>query len=318
LSHAVTIGQDLRFAVRIFRRSPGFTVTAILTMALGIGSMTAIFSIVNSVLLRQLPYEAPERLVSLSEPRVSKPGLDQISFVTARAYHERGRTLEYLVQYNDSGGGRLVVNGGAEELRGQSVSPDFFQMLGVHAELGRVFLPEDALPGRNDVIILSYGIWERLFGGDPGIIGRTLEINDRPIRVIGVLPADFHPFHMSNPGEMPQVFRSFPIAVLESNNNQWAVTAIGRLRPGVSLGAARAELNRICRDVAREHSNTNPQAAAVHVEPLYEKMTGKIRTAFLVLLAAGGFVLVIACTNLANLLLARATGRCTAIPDLHG
>jgi putative ABC transport system permease protein len=137
-------------------------------------------------------------------------------------------------------------------------------MLGVRAELGRVFVPEDALPGRNDIILLSHGIWLRLFGGDPGIIGRTLEITNRPIR---------------------------------------------RLRPGVSLGAAQADLNRICRDVAREHGDTNPQAAAVRVEPLYEKMTAKIRIPFLVLLAAGGFVLLIACTNLPNLLLARATER---------
>jgi hypothetical protein len=172
LSQIDSVLKDLVFAARIFLRSPGFSITAIITIALGIGSNTLIFSVVNSVLMRQLPYEASDRLVSMSEPRVSTPGEDQISFATAHAYRERSRTLEALVQYNDSGGGRLVFGGGAEELRGQSVSPDFFRMLGVRAELGRVFLPQDALPGRNGLIILSHGIWERLFGSDPGIIGR--------------------------------------------------------------------------------------------------------------------------------------------------
>jgi predicted permease len=309
LSQLDSVVKDLVFAVRIFLRSPGFTITAILTIALGIGANTVIFSVVNSVLLRQLPYEASDHLVSLAEPRASAPGEDEISFATAHAYRERSRTLEYLVQYNDSGGGRLVVDGGAEELRGQSVSPDFFRMLGVRAELGRVFLSEDALPGRNGVIILSHGIWERLFGSDPGIIGRTLDLNNRSIRVIGVLPADFHPFHMSNPGEVPQVFRPFSVAVLESTDYQSGVTVIGRLRTGTTLGAARAELNRICRDVAREHGSIEQQRATVHVEPLYATITGKIRTALLVLLVSGGFVLLIACANVANLLLTRATGR---------
>jgi putative ABC transport system permease protein len=267
------------------------------------------FSVVHSVLLKQLPYDAPDRLVSLSERDVSSPGLDNISFATARAYRERSHTLESLLEYNDSGGGRLILNDGAEELRGQSVSPEFFRSLGIRAEFGRVFEPEDALPGRSDVIILGHGIWEHLFGADPAIIGRTLDINNQPIRVIGVLPADFHPFHMSNPGEVPQVFRPFPIAVLESTEYNSGVTAIARLRPDVTLGAARAGLNQICRDVAHEHGKSDPQSATVRVEPLYEKITGKIRTALWVLLGAVGFVLLIACTNVANLLLTRASGR---------
>jgi putative ABC transport system permease protein len=293
----------------MFRKNPGFTLTAVFTIALGIGASTAIFSVVNSVLLKQLPYDAPDRLVTLSERDVSSPGLDNISYATARAYRERSRTLESLLEYNDSGGGRLIFNDGAEQLRGQSVSPEFFRSLGIRAELGRVFEPADALPGRSDVIILSHGIWERIFGADPAIIGRTLDINNRPTRVIGVLPADFHPFHMSNPGEVPQVFRPFPIAVLQFNDYYSGVTAIARLRPGVTLGAARAELNQICRDVAHEHGRNDPQSATVRVEPLYESMTGKIRTALWVLLGAVGFVLLIACTNVANLLLTRASGR---------
>lgn len=303
-----TTVQDLRFAARLFRRNPAFTVTAVATIALGIGANTAIFSVVNSILLKPLPYEAPDRLVTLSEKDVSAPGLDQVSFAGARVCRERSRTLENVVQYNDGGGGRLLDNGGAEMLRGQSVSPDFFRMLGVHAQLGRVFLPADALPGRNDVIILSDGLWKRLFGGDSAIIGRDLQINGRSIRVIGVLPADFRPFHMSNPGEVPQVFRPFRIAELESTDYRIGVTAIARLRPGVTLGAARAELSRISRDFAREHGSASPESA-VDVEPLYDKMTGSIRTACRVLLGAVGFVLLIVCTNVANLLLTRASGR---------
>ena len=307
------IFQDLRYAVRALRKSPGFTLTVVLTIALGIGSFTTIFSVVNSVLLRPLPYAAPDRLVALAESNVSSPGLDAISFATARVYREQCRTLENLVEYNDGGGGRLLEGDTAEELRGQSVSPDFFRMLGIRARLGRVFQPEDALPGRNDVIILGYGLWQRLFGADPRIVGRELQINGVPIRVIGVLPADFHPFHMSNPGEAPQVFRPMRLAALKSTDYRSGVTAIAKLKPGITLAAARAELNRIARDFARDHGNVDPRSASVAVEPLYDKMTRGIRTACWVLLGAVVFVLLIACANVANLMLARASGRASEI-----
>lgn len=159
------------------------------------------------------------------------------------------------------------------------------------------------------MIILGYAIWQRLFGGDPGIIGRVLDLNNRPIRVIGVLPAEFHPFRMSNPGEVPQVFRPFPLAILESSNYQSGVTAVARLKRGATLGASRSDLNQIARDLAREQGNSRTQNAAVQVEPLYDRMTGKIRIALLVLFGAVGFVLLIACTNVASLLLVRVSGR---------
>ena len=163
--------QDLRFAIRMFRKNPGFTVIAVATIALGIGSNTAVFSVVHSVLLKQLPYAAPDRLVTLSEKDVSAPGMDQISFGSARAYREQSRMIENLMQYNDGGGGRLLDDGGAQMLRGQRVSANFFSTLGVRAQLGRVFVSDDALPGRNDVIILSHGLWTRLFGGNPRVVG---------------------------------------------------------------------------------------------------------------------------------------------------
>jgi len=197
--------QDLRYAARGLRKSPGFALTVVLTIALGIGSFTAIFSVVNSVLLRPLPYAAPDRLVALAESNVSSPGLDAISFATARAYREQSRALENLVEYNDGGGGRLLDGDIAEQLRGQSVSPEFFRMLAIRPRLGRVFQPEDAFPGRNDVIILGYGLWQRLFGADPRIVGRVLQINGVPIRVIGVLPASST---MAGIGTSPSTMRA--------------------------------------------------------------------------------------------------------------
>lgn len=133
--------QYMRFAARMFRKNPGFTLTAVLTIALGIGASTAIFSVVNAVLLRQLPYEAPERLVTLSETDVSGPGFDAISFGAAHAFRERSSTLEGLIIYNDGGGGRVVVNGAAEELRGQMVSPEFFRLLGIAPNLAAYLRP---------------------------------------------------------------------------------------------------------------------------------------------------------------------------------
>ena len=301
--------QDLRFAVRMLRKSPAFTITAVLTIALGIGSNTAIFSVVRSVLLRPLPYADPERLVALAEPGASSPGADRISPASARAYRERSRTLENVISYNDGGGGRLLDGDRAEEFRGQSVSPEFFRTLGIHAELGRVFEPEDALPGRNNIIMLSDEIWQRLFGGDRGILGRTLQINGEAIRVVGVLRPDFHPFHMSNPGEVPQVFRPLEREDLESDDYRSGMATIARLKPGVTLAAARSDLNRIAQEVAHEHGDQNPEHGTVRVEPLAAKMTGGISGALWVLECAVGLVLLIACANVANLLLTRGSGR---------
>ncbi len=205
----------------------------------------------------------------------------------------------------------MMEDGKAEIVRGQRVSANFFDCLGVRAQLGRTFVPNDRLPGSNDVAILSHALWRSRFGGDPAIIGRPLHISGSPIRVIGVLPASFHPFHMSNPGEIPQVFRAVEIEDLESEDRREGATAIARLKPGPTAGQAQAALNTIMRNLVREHPADYPRHAAVIVQPLDEKLTGNIRIILWVLQGAAVFVLLITCANVANLLLTRASARDT-------
>ncbi len=303
----------MRFALRSLRNAPAFSAVAIATLALGIGANTAIFTVVDAVLLNPIPYRDPDRLVSLSESHLASPGLDRLSIATARDLLRRSRTLDSVSFYNDGGGGRLLENGEAEVLRGQRVSPGFFDTLGIRPYLGRTFLPADRLPGHNDVIVLSHALWKRRFGADPNIIGRPLHILNGPARVIGVLPPTFHPLHMSNPGEMPQVFRCLTLDDLESQDRRWAATTIARLKPGVAVGQARAELNGIMRDLIRELPADYPRTAALVIQPLSDKLTEDVRTALWILLAAVGFVLLIACANVTSLLLARANERATEI-----
>ena len=221
--------QDLRFTLRLFCKSPGFAVIAIGTIALGVGASTAIFSVVHAVLMKPLPYRDPHCLVSLSEEHLSMPGLDRLSYATGRDLLERSGVIEDIF-YRDGGGGRLIEDGEAEVLRGQRVSANFFDSLGIRAEIGRTFVADDRLPGGNNVIILSHALWQTRFAGDPHIIGRQLHLSGRLIRVIGVLPAAFHPMHMSNPGEIPQVFQPFEIGEVESEDRSAGATAIARLK----------------------------------------------------------------------------------------
>lgn len=301
--------QDLRFTLRLFRKSPGFGVIAIGTIALGVGASTAIFSVVHAVLMKPLPYRDPDRLVSLSEEHLSMPGVDRLSFATGRDLFQRSGVIEDILYYSDGGGGRLIENGEAEVLRGQRVTANCFDVLGIRAEIGRTFAADDRLPGRSDVIILSNALWQTKFGGDPHIIDRLLHLSGRLIRVIGVLPAAFHPMHMSNPGEIPQVFRPFEIGEVESEDRSVGATAIARLKPGVAPAQARAALNTIMRNLELERPTDYPRNVALIVQPLNEKLTGNVRIILWALLAAVGFVLLITCANVANLLLTRASAR---------
>ncbi len=301
--------QDLHFTLRLFRKSPGFGVIAIGTIALGVGASTAIFSVVHAVLMKPLPYRDPNRLVSLSEEHLSMPGVDRLSYATGRDLLQRSGVIEDILYYSDGGGGRLIENGEAEVLRGQRITANFFDGLGIRAEIGRTFVADDRLPGGSDVIILSHALWQAKFGGDPHILDRLLHLSGRLIRVIGVLPAAFHPMHMSNPGEIPQVFRPFEIGEVESEDRSVGATAIARLKSGVTPAQARAALNTIMRNLVLEHPTDYPRNVALIVQPLDEKLIGNVRTILWVLLGAVGFVLLITCANVANLLLTRASAR---------
>jgi putative ABC transport system permease protein len=311
LNYFDDLRRDVAYATRVLGRTPGVALTALFTIALGIGASTAIFSIAYTVLFRPLSYRDPDRLVVVSERHLTEPALEGMSPATARDLLDRSRSIEAISLYADGAGGRLLENGEAEILRGQRVSPNFFETLGVRPLLGRVLESDDGLPGQSTAIVLSHELWQRRFGGDPGVIGRPLNLAGRPARVVGVLQADFHALHMSNPGEVPQLFQPFSIDVLQSQDRRTNITDVVRLKPGIPIGAARAELVRIFRDLKHEHPSDYPRDADLTVQSLDGKLAGKVRTILWVLLGAGGFVLLITCANVASLLLVRSNARTT-------
>jgi putative ABC transport system permease protein len=302
--------HDARFALRMGRRNPGFTALAVLTLALGVGSTTAIFSVLKAVLLNELPYRNPDRVVALSEVDPAGPASEWVGGWTADQWRTRSRSFESISLYGD-GQRTLFTNGEAEVLRGQRVNYDFFETLGVKPLLGRSFLAfEDHWP-RANVVILSHGLWVRRFGADPAIIGRSLNLSTETFRVVGVLPPDFYPLRMSNPAERPEIFMplGFDPRQASACRTCFGASALGRLKPGVSVDQARAELNGIMRHIAHQYPSDYGRDSSVLIEPLRDHLVGSIQTALRVMLGAVAFVLLIACANIANLLLAHATAR---------
>lgn len=302
--------HDARFAMRMARRNPGFAIVAVLTLALGIGATTAIFSVVQAVLLNKLPYHDPDRVVALAEVDPSGPTAEWVGGWTANEWRARTRLIESISLYGDTHR-VLIENGEGEILRGMGVSHDFFETLGVRMLLGRSFsADEDGWP-RANVVILTHGLWARRFGRDPHIIGRVLNLSTENYRVIGVLAPDFYPLRMSNPAEKPAIFLPLGYDPREAATCRscFGGSAIGRLKPDVGVAEARAELNGIMRRIAREYPSDYARDTSARVEPLQDHVVGPIQTALWVLLGAVALVLLIACVNIANLLLARATGR---------
>ena len=301
--------HDSRFAFRMSRRNPGFTAIAILTLALGVGSSTAIFSVVKAVLLNPLPYRNPDRVVALTQVDSATGAADGVGGWTANELRARTRSFESISRYGD-GQRTLIENGEAEVLRGTRVNYDFFETLGVKMLHGRTFLPSEDRWPRGNVVILTHGLWRRRFGEDPRVIGRTLALGGEAYQVIGVLPPDFHPLRMSNPAEKPEIFMPLGYDPAQFNvcRTCGETSTIARLKPGVAVDAARAELNAVMRDLAHEYPADYARLTA-RLEPLQDRLVGPIQVALWVLLGAVGFVLLIACANIANLLLARATAR---------
>ena len=303
------VGQDLRYGLRMLRLNPGFTLIAVVTLALGIGANTAIFSLVNSILLRPLPYSEPDRLVRLiqASPNLGLAtwGLSQADFA---AYREQNRSFESLTLYTN-GGANLTGEGEPERLTVTNVSADFFKVFGVNPVLGRTFHEDEDSPGKNGVCVISYGLWQRRFGGDPQIIGRSLTLNNAPTEIVGVMPADF---------KFPRLETQMwiPLALNPTRTAPYAFQLIGRLQAGLQAAQAQAETTNILQDFGRQHPNAS-EAVGLNegngprtiVTPLKDVVVGKTDKPLLVLLSAVAFVLLIACANVANLLLARATAR---------
>ncbi|HEX8091869.1 MAG TPA: ABC transporter permease [Blastocatellia bacterium] len=303
------LAQDLRYGLRVLAKSPVFTAVAMLTLALGIGANTAIFSVVNELLPRPLPFRDAERLVMLWE---NNPNLDAgqnpTSRANFRAWREQSSSFDGMAAFSDQ---RLNLTGDGEpeEISVQLATPELFQVLGVEPILGRAMTEEDGRAGAPRVAVLSYGIWQRRFGGDAGVVGRPITLNGAPFTVVGVLPADFqwHIKRSSNTGRPAEIWTVLPMPTEGPGTRGRFLAVVARMKPGVSLEQPLVEMKTIAARLEQDSPYNNGYTA--QVIPLREQFVGNLRPALLILLGAVGFVLLIACANVANLLLARAAAR---------
>jgi predicted permease len=296
-----TLLRDIRFALRGLRKQPVLTGVAILTLALGIGANTAMFSVIHTVLLRPLPYPNPDRLVWMNESgdEVANRMLSYPNFVD---WNARNHTFEAMSTYRTWS---LTLTGVDQptNIRAGMVAADYFKVMGVGPVRGRTFTAEDDRPGAPPVAVISYAFWQKYFAGDDTVVGRTITLDDSAITVVGVMPREF--VHQGPPPLW------VPIGPMnwKDRDVRTGGNVIGRLKPGVTIEQARADINAVARQVAREHPVANAGANRVNVLSLQQRLTGNVSTPLWILFGAVGLVLLIACGNLANLMLARAVTR---------
>jgi putative ABC transport system permease protein len=307
-----TLLKDIRFALRSLRKSPGFTTVAILTLALGIGSNTAMFSVVTAVLLRPLPFPEPERLVAVAT--VSPTGdMTAESYPDFYDWRQQNRSFQNLAAYRLD---NLTLGGLGDPLHVEAnvVTSGFFETLGVQPQLGRTFRPEEEKPG-NHVAILSDAMWRSKFQADPNVLGKSFSLGGKPYTIVGVMPSGFQFPVRPTPRELwitsaidseVDIPGDTPFA---ASRGAHGLRVVARLKPGVTLEQAKQEMHGIAKALLKQYPNTNTRHPDAVVLPQLEALIGKTRPALLVLLAAVGFVLLIACVNIANLLLARGAGR---------
>jgi putative ABC transport system permease protein len=296
--------HDIRIGARTLAGDPGFTAIALITLALGIGANTAIFSVVNALILKPLPYANPDRLVWIGEVSPDRPG-DFVPGAHFLEWTEQSETLEQIAAYNPTSA-ILTGAGEPERLDANRVSAGFFAALGVRLALGRAFVAQDDLPGAAPVAIISHSLWQRRFGADPNVIGRSIQLDDKSYTVVGVLPAGFR---FSEPFEL-----WIPLALDPKQERGNVMTSIlssfGRLRPGVTRATAESELDTIrSRYEASRPPNSLAFGGAVRLMSLHQKLVGDTGRLLLILLGAVSLILLIACANVANLLLSRGAGR---------
>jgi len=296
-----TIRQDIRYALRRLIKTPAFTSVALLTLALGIGANTAIFSVVDAVLLQPLPYRDSHEIVGVyhlsdgERATMSGPNFTDVKRMNT--------TLQDMAAYTRT---RTILTGRGEPVRvdGAEISASLFDMLGVQAQLGRTFRAGENEPGKTHVAILGHGLWQQRFGGNAAIVGKTMTLDGVSYEIVGVMPDGF-----SFPAERAVwTPLEYSTDVTTDQRSAWYLQAVGRLKPGVSVDQAKAEIETIGRQLAAQYPDDN-EGVDITAVSLHEAMVGDLRTAFWVLLGAVGFVLLIACVNVANLLLARAASR---------
>ncbi len=297
------IWNDLRYGLRQLGRSPGFTAVAILTLALGIGANTAIFSVVNRLLLSPLPFSQPDQLVTVWEHNLPRDfPRNVVSPGNFLEWRERAKSFDGIAAFSNWTF-NLTGNGEPERVISRAGSANIFSLLGVTAAVGRTFQADEDQPGKGKVVMMSYGFWQRRFGGDSTIIGRSITLDGEPTIVVGVLPMDFEFF-----GDPADLWAPLPLALNPNSFKGRWLQVLGRLKSGVSLDAANAEMVALATRLREEHRDENAGWSA-NVVSLKETLVGDFRRGLLVLLGAVGLLLLIACANIAHLLLARAAGR---------
>ena len=305
-----TLWQDLRFGARMLVKNPGFTAVAALTLALGVGANSAIFSVVNGVLLKPLPYKEPERLVRVFENHPTFPKFP-ISPANFLDYREQSRVFEDFAIFHRRDL-QLAEGERPERLTAMLVSAGFFHLLGFEPVLGRAFLRDDELEANSRVVVLSHRLWQSHFASDPHVIGRSVKLNGDLFTVVGVMPPGLQhvggDYHSLPHGENVDVWWPVPLSRIRNQRGSHYLNAIGRLKPGVTREQAEAEMNVIARRLEQQYPGSNKDWR-IRLIPLRQEIVGQVRPMLLVVLGAVGCVLLIACVNVANLLLSRATAR---------
>jgi putative ABC transport system permease protein len=301
------IAADARYAFRTLRNHPGFTAVVLVTLALGIGANAAMFSVVNAVVLRPLPYRDAAQLVAIWG-NLHRPGVTQIPASVGEFvdYREHSHVFEQIAAY-DTLGFNLTGAGDAERVDGAVVASSFFSVLGVAPESGRTFLPNEERPGEDSVIVLSHRFWSRRFGADRQAIGRTIVLDGAPVQIIGVMPASF-----AFPNETVDLWKPLLLdaeAVSANNRGSHGFRVVARMQRGVTLAQAKADLDGVAAVFKDQYPGNYLRGFSVALTPLHDEVVGRAGQPLLVLLGAVGFVLLIACANVANLLLARGASR---------
>ncbi len=298
-----TLFKDIRYGVRSLLKRPGFTVVAVMTLALGIGANTAIFSVVNTVLLRPLPYRDAKNIVAIWQNN-AKAGVarNDVSPANFLDWQDQSRSFASIAGVEPFGFS-MIGNGEPEQFRAWLVTTGFFETLGTNAIRGRTFTAQDYQPGNERVVVIGYALWQRRFGGDQNLVGQKLTLNGQPFTVVGVMPPEFQ-LPADREVWAPRVLRESDRTLRGAT--YWNVVA--RLKPGVTIGQAHDEMNAIAARLASQYPDTNGGVGATLVS-LPEQLTGNVRSALWLLLGAVGFVLLIACANVANLLLVRGAER---------